>query len=636
MSKRKLKFKTETQKLLDLVIHSLYSHKEIFLRELISNASDAIDKHRFESLTNKQLSMEKAEYSIKLTADKENKTLTVSDNGIGMSEEELIDNLGTIARSGTCRFLESLESGKKDAPDFIGQFGVGFYASFMVADKVEVLSRRAGEQTTNRWISDGTHEFTLESAEKEGRGTDVILHINEEASSYLESYELRSIVKKYSDFIEYPVKMDVEKTVPVEGEEGKTGKKIEEETLNSCKAIWMRSPSDIKDEEYNEFYSHLSHDYQPPYARVHYKAEGTTEFNALLFFPDHMPVDLMFRDSRLKGVQLYVRRIFIMDEAEAMLPRYLRFVRGVVDSADLPLNVSREILQQERTLTRIKSNLVKRILDTLKDRLSKDREGYTKFFKELGAILKEGLALDFENKKKLSELLLFESTGTRAGECTSLPEYFSRMPATQQEIYYITGENRAELEDSPYLEALKEKGYEVLFLIDSIDEIITQHLTEYEEKKLKSVTKGDIDLSEDKEKSKKEREEKEKDFEGLEEFIQKELEEHVKEVRISSRLLSSPACLVADEYGMSASMERLMRAMQQNVPVTKRIMEINPDHPLIKKVKELAEGEKKDDASTLVKLLYSQSVIAEGGKIANPGEFVGKLSKLMEEYAKTL
>ena len=636
MSKRKLKFKTETQKLLNLVIHSLYSHKEIFLRELISNASDAIDKHRFESLTNKNLAKEKGEYGIKLTIDKDNKTLTVSDNGIGMSEEELIDNLGTIARSGTSRFLENLGTGKKDTPDLIGQFGVGFYASFMVADRVEVLSRKAGEDTANRWISDGSQEFSLESGEREGRGTDIVLHLNEDASEYLEGYELRSIIKKYSDFIEYPVKMDVEKSVPVEGEEGKTETKIEEETLNSCKAIWMRSPSDIKDDEYNEFYSHLSHDYQKPYARVHYKVEGTTEFNALLFFPDHMPMDLMFSENKIKGVQLYVRRVFIMDEAEAMLPRYLRFVRGVVDSADLPLNVSREILQQERTLTRIKSNLVKKILDTLKEKLGKDREGYTKFFKELGAILKEGLALDFENKKKISELLLFESTATKTGEYTTLAEYFSRMPAGQEEIYYITGENRAELENSPYLEALKNKGYEVLFLTDSIDEIITQHLTEYEEKKFKSVTKGDIDLSDDKEKAKKDKEEKEKEYKGLEEFIQKELDEHIKEVRLSSRLLSSPACLVADEYGMSASMERLMRSMQQDVPVTKRILEINPDHTLIKKVRDLAEGDKKEDASKLVKLLYNQSVIAEGGKITNPGDFVSQLTTLMEEHAKNL
>jgi len=331
-----------------------------------------------------------------------------------------------------------------------------------------------------------------------------------------------------------------------------------------------------------------------------------------------------------------VRRVFIMDEAEAMLPRYLRFVKGVVDSADLPLNVSREILQQERTLTRIKSNLVKKILDTLKDRLSKDREGYTKFYKELGSILKEGLALDFDNKKKISELLLFESTGTKAGEYTTLQEYFTRMSASQEEIYFITGENRNELEYSPYLEALKEKGYEVLFLTDSIDEIIVQHLTEFEEKKLKSVTKGDIDLADDKEKSKKELEEKEKDFKTLEEFIQKELENDIKEVRLSTRLLSSPACLIADDHAMSASMERLMRSMNQNVPDNKRILEINPEHALIKKVKELSEGDKKDDAASLIKLLYNQSVIAEGGKIANPGEFVSQLTKLMEEHAAVL
>jgi len=398
----------------------------------------------------------------------------------------------------------------------------------------------------------------------------------------------------------------------------------------------MRTPSEIKDDEYNEFYSHLSHDYQPPYSRIHYKVEGTTEFNALLFIPDHTPMDLMFSDNKLKGVQLYVRRVFILDEAEAMLPRYLRFVKGVVDSADLPLNVSREILQQERTLTRIKSNLVKKILDTLKDRLSKDREGYTKFYKELGSILKEGLALDFDNKKKISELLLFESTGTKAGEYTTLQEYFTRMSASQEEIYFITGENRNELEYSPYLEALKEKGYEVLFLTDSIDEIIVQHLTEFEEKKLKSVTKGDIDLADDKEKSKKELEEKEKDFKTLEEFIQKELENDIKEVRLSTRLLSSPACLIADDHAMSASMERLMRSMNQNVPDNKRILEINPEHALIKKVKELSEGDKKDDAASLIKLLYNQSVIAEGGKIANPGEFVSQLTKLMEEHAAVL
>ncbi len=504
MAARKMKFKTETQTLLNLVINSLYSHKEIFLRELVSNASDSLDKLRFLSLTDKK--SDASNLRIKIVPDKDNKTLTVSDTGIGMNEQDLIDNLGTIAKSGSGAFLEALEKNQDNIPELIGQFGVGFYASFMVADSVTVISRKTGEKETWKWESEGSGSFSLDKEETQTRetsGTDIILHLKEDCHEYLEEYRIRTIIKKYSDFIEYPVLMDVEKYQEKKEGEDEPPKKIEEEALNSQKAIWMRPASEIKEEEYEEFYKHVSHDYNKPFTHIHYKAEGTTEFNALLFLPSQMPFDMMFSDDKPKGVHLYVKRVFITDEAEALMPRYLRFVKGVVDSSDLPLNVSREILQQEKALHTIKSNLQKKVLDTLGEKLDKDRKTYEDFFRELGSILKEGIALDFSNREKLLDLMLFQSTTTKPGEYCTLAEYLGRMPEDQEHIYFISGESRQEVENSPYLESLKKKQYEVLLLVDTIDEFIAQHLNEYKEKKFKSAAHGDISLEKDKDKKDK-------------------------------------------------------------------------------------------------------------------------------------
>ena len=640
MAAKKHKFKTETQKLLDLVIHSLYSHPDIFLREIISNASDACDRLRLQMLSDKSLKNEKSDFKIKIIRDEKSNTLTISDNGLGMNEEELLNNLGTIARSGTKNFLESLKQ-KKDNPEqieLIGQFGVGFYSSFMVSSRVIVETRKAGEEESFRWESDGSGSFTIDKIDKKTRGTDIIIHLKDEFKKYLEDYEIKSIVKKYSDYIEYPVLMDVEKYIPKKDDEKEPKKEIEEETLNSQKAIWTRSPKEVKEDEYKEFYKQLTHDYTDHYAKIHYRVEGVTEYTALLFIPAKAPFDLMFAAEKFKGIHLYVKRIFIMDDAEALMPRYLRFVKGVLDSSDLPLNVSREILQQDKLLAKIKTNLVKKVLDTLAQKKEKDKDKYLDFFKELGGILKEGLASDFENQKKIMELLLFESTSTKPGEYVSLDEYVKNMPSDQKEIYYITGESRAEVENSPHLEAFNKKKFEVLYLTDSIDELISQHMNEYEGKKIKSVLKGDLDLSsteEEKESNKKALSEKQDSFKGLLELIQKKLDENVKEVRLANRLVSSPACLVTDEFGMSSSMERLMKSMNQNVPKTKRIFELNPDHSIIKLLNELYVKDRKKTDDYIV-LLYNQALIAEGGKLDNPDKFSGIFSNVMEENIKTL
>jgi len=497
MSTETLQFKTELKQLLHLIIHSLYSHKDIFLRELISNASDAIDTIRFESLTKPELLEDNAEWKIKLIPDEKAGTLTVSDNGVGMSKDSIVEHLGTIAKSGTRVFLENLKRADvKERPELIGQFGVGFYSSFMVADKVTVVSRTAGSKSDGvRWESDGQGEFTVEAVEKESRGTDVILHVREEDRHFLQAWELRQIVKKYSDFVEHPIVIDVEKD-----EDGK--KTTVEETLNSRKAIWLRPKAQITPEEYNEFYKHLSHDYENAAKTIHYTAEGVIEFRALLYIPTHRPLDLMWGDSK-KGLHLYIQRVFIMDDCEALLPSYLRFVRGVVDSPDLPLNVSREILQQSAPLEKIKSNLANKVLSTLDEMKRKEYDAYVTFYKELGVFLKEGVSQDWSNRERLADLLLFESTKTEAGTFTDLGQYVERMPADQKEIYYLIGEGRELIEQSPYLEGFKAKGQEVLLLTDPIDEFVAGALTEYKGKRLKAADKGEQDqaaIDEDKKK----------------------------------------------------------------------------------------------------------------------------------------
>ena len=641
-NKRTIQFRTETQKLLHLVIHSLYSNAEIFMRELLSNASDALDRLRFLMLSEKALAGEGENFAVTIAVDKKNKTLTISDNGIGMDEQELIENLGTIARSGTNAFVEALAD-KANAPELIGQFGVGFYSAFMVAEKVSVCTRKAGTDAAFRWDSDGSGSFSIAPAEKAGRGTDVTLTLKDDCAEYLEEYRIREIVKKYSDFLEYPVKMDVEKRMPVADEAGtidaaadadgkdKFENKLVTETLNSQKAIWTKKPAEINDEEYNEFYKLLSHDYEKPFERIHYSAEGTTEFNALLYLPARMPFDLLMQGDRMRGVHLYVRRVFIMDDAEALMPRYLRFVKGVVDSGDLPLNVSREILQQDRVLARIKSNLVKKIIDTLKSKLEKDRAAYTDFYKSLGAILKEGVALDYENRDKIMDILLFESSATAPGEYTTLADYVKAMPEAQKAIYVLTGNSRKELENSPYLESVREKKYEVLFFTDPVDEWLLPNMPAYQEKPFRSLDKGELGESGDEKKQESQKEE----YKDLIEYLKKRFEENVKDVRVSARLVKSISCLVADEFDMGAHMEMLMKAMRQEVPKNKRILEINAEHPLTQKLRGLlASGGKAEIVAELADAFYMHAVIAEGGRVEDTAGFGELFSKLLFEHAE--
>jgi molecular chaperone HtpG len=622
MSTETLQFKTELKQLLHLIIHSLYSHKDIFLRELISNASDAIDTIRFESLTKPELLEDNADWKIKLIPDEKAGTLTVSDNGVGMSKDSIVEHLGTIAKSGTRAFLENLKRADvKERPELIGQFGVGFYSSFMVADKVTVVSRVAGSKSDGvRWESDGQGEFTVEAVEKESRGTDVILHIREEDRHFLQAWELRQIVKKYSDFVEHPIVIDVEKD-----EDGK--KTTVEETLNSRKAIWLRPKAQITPEEYIEFYKHLSHDYENPAKTIHYTAEGVIEFRALLYIPAHRPLDLMWGDSK-RGLHLYIQRVFIMDDCEALLPSYLRFVRGVVDSPDLPLNVSREILQQSAPLEKIKSNLANKVLSTLDEMKRKEYDAYVTFYKELGVFLKEGVSQDWSNRERLADLLLFESTKTEAGTFTDLGQYVERMPADQKEIYYLIGEGRELIEQSPYLEGFKAKGQEVLLLTDPIDEFVAGALTEYKGKRLKAADKGEQDqaaIAED----------KKKQFQPLLDYMKERLGE-VKEVRLSNRLKASAACLVADEGAVGAHLERLMQRMGKanELPPSKRILEVNADHPAVQAMQRRFVKDAQDARLEIYcRLLYDEAVIAEGSKVKDPLAFAQRINELLVKDA---
>ncbi len=644
MSKATKKFETEVQQLLDLVIHSLYSNKDIFLRELISNASDAIDKVRFEAHSNEALLEGNSDWKIKLHADKEAGTLTISDNGVGMTMAEVEENIGTIARSGTKAYLENLKSKEvRDNPELIGQFGVGFYSSFMVADKVTIVTRTAGDKgSACRWESTGDGSYTIEDCVKESRGAEITLHLKEEMKEYLDEWKLRGIIKKYSDYVQYPVAMDITREElprgidgkPIEGAEKIT--KVEEETLNSMKAIWTRPKSEITEEEYEEFYKHVSHDYDKPLKTIHYAAEGTSEFRALLYLPSHRPFDLFFREHK-KGVQLYVKRVFITDNCEHLVPDYLRFVKGVVDSSDLPLNVSREVLQEDVQLKRIEKNLVGKVLSTLAEMKEKENEQYLKFFKEFGPVLKEGLHFDHANKEKLQELVLFESSTKGAGELVSLKEYVERMPEGQTELYFITGTSRSLVENSPHLEIFRKKGYEVLFLLDPVDEWVAQALTEYDGKKLKAVDRGDLELGSEDERKELEtkKEEQEKQHKGLLEFVKEKLGDNVKEVRFSGRLTDSACCLVADDFGMNANMERILKAMNQDVPESKRILELNPDHPLIGVLSSLFDADKENPRlADYCELLLDQALLTEGTALKDPLHFTKLVTALMVGAAK--
>lgn len=644
MAKTVKKFETEVQQLLDLVIHSLYSNKEIFLRELISNASDAIDKVRFESHSNMELLEGNADWKIKITADKDAGTLTITDNGIGMSLDEVADNIGTIAKSGTRNFVASLkEQNLADNPELIGQFGVGFYASFMVADKVVLTTRKAGEKQFGcRWESTGDGSYTIEEAEKETRGTEIVLHLKDEMKEYMDEWRIRSIVKKYSDYVQYPVVMDITRSEPVKDAEGKVIEgggnidKTTEETLNSMKAIWTRPKSEITEDEYQEFYKHISHDYDKPLSTIHYSAEGVSEFKAIVYIPSHKPFDLFMRDHK-KGVHLYVKRVYITDNCEALLPDYLRFIKGVVDSSDLPLNVSREILQEDVQIKRIQKSLVNKILSTLAEMKEKNPEDYLKFYSEFGPVLKEGIHFDHANKEKIQDLLLYESSKTETGKFVSFKEYLERMPEGQKEIYYITGMSRASVENSPYMEVFRKKDYEVLYMTDPVDEWVVQTVTEYNEKHLKAIDRGDLELDSEEEKAAHEakREEAKKEYDGVISYIQETLKEQVKEVRLSSRLTESACCLVADEMGINANMEKILKSMNQEVPEAKRILELNPDHPIMQVMTAMFEKNKEDaKLADYCELLFDQALLTEGTPIKDPLRFTKLVSELMVASAK--
>jgi len=611
-------FKTEVQQLMHLIINSLYSNEEIFLRELISNASDAIDKLRFRAQTDTDLLKDGSDFKIKLSIDKENRTLTISDNGIGMTYDEVVENIGTIAKSGTKAFMKALEESKKDSlnPELIGQFGVGFYSAFIVADKVTLITRAAGHETATSWESAGDGSYTIEDANKAGRGTDIILHLKpkgEDEPDFTDEWTLRRIVKQHSDFVTYPVVMDVERDEPTgeevpEGEAPKTHKVIKEETLNSMKALWAKSKSEITDEEYQEFYQHISHDWNPPLKHLHFTMEGATEYTALLYIPSKAPFDL-FRPDRKHGIHLYCKRVFIMDDCQELLPPYLGFIHGVVDAPDLNLNVSREILQQDRLVRNIQKNLVKKIFETIK---SLSDEDYELFWGQFGEMLKNGVPMDMDNRDKLSELLRYRSTKSE-GKLVSLDAYYTAMPADQEHIYYLNGENLASLINSPHLERLKDKGYEVLLMTDPVDEFVVEALGEYKGKQFKSAEKGDIDEAEKVEAGEY------ADFIG---FVKEQLKDNVKDVKPSSHLKDSIACLTGDDFAMSPYLEKLLKANGQVVPEQKRVLELNLEHPLFTKLKALFEREPESAVlKERLELIYDSAVLSEGGRIENPSRF---------------
>jgi molecular chaperone HtpG len=616
-----LEFKTELKQLLDLIIHSLYTKKEIFLRELVSNAADAIDKVRFQALTDPDVAEGNTDWKVKLTVDATAGTLTVSDNGIGMSRETVVDNLGTIAKSGTRAFMENLKATQaQDRPELIGQFGVGFYASFMAADKVTVVSRMAGGEGV-KWESDGQGSYTVEPAERSTRGTDVTLHLREDAKEFLQPYRLREVVRQYSNFIDHPVVIDVERE--------KDGvKSVEEETVNARKAIWLRPKSEIKPEEYEEFYKQLARDFEGPADTIHVAAEGATEFRALLYVPQHKPMEWMMSAPPKSGIDLYVKRVLIQKECEELVPQYLRFVRGVVDSADLPLNVSRETLQHNPVLAKIKSSVVNRVLRALEEMKTGAYEKYLGVYKEFGELIKEGIGTDFANRERLADLLLLESTATKAGEYTTLEKYVAEMKGEQKEIVYLIGESRGLIENSPYVEAYRARGEAVLLLTDPIDEYLVSHLSEYKGKRLKAADKGEAPATEDTAEQKAAAEK----FKPLLEALKTKLADSTGDVRLSHRLKESAACLVADEYAPSAHLERLMRRMGQGtdrVP-PKRTLELNPEHPVVQRLLSLFTA---DAADARVEqyglLLLDQATIAEGSAITDPAGFARRMNALM-------
>ena len=621
-------FQTEIKQLLDIVIHSLYSNKEIFLRELISNASDANDKLRFAALSDDGLFEGDGDLKVWIEFDKNQRTVTVRDNGIGMDREEVLENIGTIAKSGTKQFFQNLTGDQAKDSQLIGQFGVGFYSSFIVADRVTLFTRKAGMSSEHgvHWESTGDGQFTIETVDRPVRGTEVTLHLREEEDEFLEEFRLKNIIKKYSDHITFPVLMKVEKT-----DEEKNETTISEEQANSTQAIWQRNKNEIKEDEYNEFYKHIAHDFEAPLLTIHNRVEGNLEYTSLMFIPARAPFDLWDRQNR-HGIKLYVRRVFIMDDAEHLLPPYLRFVRGVIDSGDLPLNVSRELLQNNKQIDSIRSGTVKKILSALEGMANNEAEKYSKFWKEFGRVLKEGVLDDFSNRERIAKLLRFSSTHNDSPEpAVSLEDYVRRMAEGQEKIYYITAESFAACRHSPHLEIFRKKNIEVLLLHEQVDEWLVTHLSEFDGKSLQSVTKGDLDLG--KLESEEEKQEAEKAGEELKPFVERlkeSLVEKVQDVRITYRLTDSPACLVADSNAMDASLERLLKAAGQAAPTNKPIMEINPQHALIKRIQGEEDAAKFGDWAHI---LFDQSLLSEGGQLDDPAEFVRRLNQTLLELA---
>ncbi len=621
-SRETLGFQAEVKQLLQLMIHSLYSNREIFLRELISNASDACDKLRFEALHNSALLEGGADFQIRISCDAAARTITVADNGVGMSRDEVVSHLGTIAKSGTREFFSSLTGDQQKDTHLIGQFGVGFYSSFIVADKVTVVTRRAGEQAGQgvRWESDGGGEFSIEMIDVASRGTEITLHLREGEDDLLSGWKLRSIVRKYSDHIVQPIVMKKE-----EWKDGKQEITLDDETVNQASALWARPKNEIGEEQYKEFYKHVGHDFDEPLAWGHSRVEGKTEYTQLLYIPSRAPFDLWDREKR-HGIKLYVRRVFIMDDAEQLMPIYLRFVRGVVDSADLPLNVSREILQESKDIEAIRKGCTAKVLGLLDDLAENRKDDYAKFWGEFGRVLKEGMGEDFANKEKIARLLRFASTrADTADQTVALADYVARMKEGQDKIYYVTAETFNAARSSPHLEIFRKKGIEVILLADRVDEWVVSHLTEFDGKALVSVAKGDLDLgSLEDEAEKKEQESAAGEFRELTEKIGRALGERIKEVRVTHRLTDSPACLVADEHDMSGNLARMLKAAGQQAPDMKPILEINPRHPVVLRLK--YEDKKFDDWAAV---LFDQAVLAEGGQLDDPAGFVRRINDLM-------
>lgn len=630
------------------MIHSIYSNKDVFLRELISNASDALDRLRLESLRDENLQADTSDLHIAIEIDQESRTLTVRDNGIGMSHEGVVELIGTIANSGTAKFLKELRESKDAAAsaDLIGQFGVGFYSSFMVADEVTMETRHAGESQGTRWISSGEGTYTIEPLDDAPQGTSVTLKLKTEDTEdhlydYASPWKIREIVKQHSDFITWPIRMAPAQAPATadETEQAEEGdeKAPELETVNSMKALWARPKGEVTDEEYHEFYKHISHDWADPLETIRMQAEGTFEYQSLLFIPARAPQDLYMQD-RKRGVQLYVKRVFIMDDCEALMPEYLRFVKGVVDAADLSLNVSRETLQQDRQIQLMRRRLVKKVLSTVKDIMSSDAERYATFWKEFGRVLKEGLLSDLENREAILEVCSFASTHD-AEQPTTLRGYAERMKDGQEHIYYMTGESRSIVESSPHMEAFRDKGFEVLLLTDPIDELWVDAVPEFDGKQLRSIAKGQVDLDSQDEKDEEaeaEREQRQKDFAELLSWMTSTLSEQVKEVRLSSRLTTSPACIVGDTFDVTPALENIYRSMGQSLPQIKRILELNPTHPLVSGLR-TAHAERKDDSGDdnglgeTAELLYSMALLAEGGELSDPSRFIKLVAERVQQ-----